>query len=44
MLIPRITTATRTDRECYDISLYHASDPWDWYFFFGGSGYNTNCQ
>lgn len=37
-------TATRTDRECYDIALYHSSDAWGWYFYFGGSGYNINCQ
>jgi hypothetical protein len=41
---PSSLTATRTDRECYDIGLYHAADPVGWYFYFGGSGYNTNCQ
>jgi hypothetical protein len=33
-----------TDRECYDLSLYHSSGSWEQYFYFGGSGYNTNCQ
>jgi len=37
-------TATRDDRECYDIDLYYSADAWGWYFYFGGSGYNTNCQ
>jgi hypothetical protein len=37
-------TATRTDRECYDISLHSSSGSWGRYFYFGGSGYNTNCQ
>lgn len=34
-----------TDRWCYDISLRSSSDTnWNQYFYFGGSGYNTECQ
>jgi hypothetical protein len=36
--------ASRTDSQCYDIRLYSSSGSWGRYFYFGGSGYNTNCQ
>jgi len=34
-----------TDRWCYDIALNSSTDDnWRQYFYFGGSGYNTECQ
>jgi hypothetical protein len=33
-----------TDDQCYDLDLLHSNDFWEQYFYFGGSGYNTNCQ
>lgn len=36
-------TASHTDYWCYDIRLY-AGGNWMNYFYFGGSGYNTECQ
>ncbi|MGR9053693.1 MAG: neprosin family prolyl endopeptidase, partial [Gammaproteobacteria bacterium] len=37
-------TASRTDSWCYDINLVSSTGSWGVYFFFGGSGYNVNCQ
>lgn len=38
-------TPTRTDFYCYDIALKFSWDAaWGNYFYFGGSGYNTDCQ
>jgi hypothetical protein len=35
----------RTDSYCYDIAQRTSSSSgWERYFYFGGSGYNTNCQ
>ena len=36
-------SASRTDRECYDIELHSSSGSWGEYFYFGGSGHNANC-
>lgn len=36
-------TGTYTDYWCYDISSYDGGS-WGNYFYFGGSGYNTDCQ
>jgi len=42
--IPSLT-ATRTDSYCYDIAMRTSSSTaWNPYFYFGGSGYNTNCK
>jgi hypothetical protein len=35
--------ASRTDRDCYDIDLRSSSGSWGEYFYFGGSGHNSNC-
>ena len=37
-------TRVVTDDQCYDLDLLHSNDSWEQYFYFGGSGYNTNCQ
>jgi hypothetical protein len=37
-------TPYRTDMYCYNVLLYSATGAWQRYFFFGGSGYNANCQ
>jgi len=36
--------ATRTDLDCYDISLRSSSGSWGNYFYFGGPGYNASCE
>jgi len=36
--------ATRTDLDCYDISLRSSSGSWGNYFYFGGPGYNSSCE
>ncbi len=36
-------TASRSNSNCYDISLTSSSGSWEVYFYFGGSGYNTSC-
>lgn len=36
-------TESRTDDQCYDIDLTNSSGNWETYFFFGGSGYNSQC-
>jgi len=33
-----------TDANCYDLNLYHTTTSWGTYFYFGGPGYNINCQ
>jgi len=33
-----------SDRWCYDLDKLTAGDPWRHYFYFGGSGRNTECQ
>lgn len=33
-----------TDRECYDIELGSSTGAWEQHFYFGGSGYNKNCE
>ena len=35
--------ASRTDRDCYDIEMHSSSGSWGEYFYFGGSGHNSNC-
>lgn len=44
-LVPRtpLLTEIRTDRYCYDIEVKTGSS-WGTYFFFGGPGYNYQCQ
>jgi CRP-like cAMP-binding protein len=37
-------TATRTDADCYDISLTSSSGTWGVYFYYGGWGYGSNCE
>lgn len=37
-------TAYRDNAYCYDIALYNNDPSWGTYFFYGGPGYNTNCQ
>jgi hypothetical protein len=34
---------SRTDADCYDISLTNSGGSWETYFYFGGSGYNPSC-
>lgn len=34
---------SRTNSDCYDIDLHETSGSWGVYFYFGGSGHNTNC-
>jgi hypothetical protein len=36
--------ASRTNAYCYDIAVYHNDVNWHTYFFYGGPGYNVNCQ
>lgn len=33
-----------TDAKCYDLEKGSSSGSWEEYFFFGGSGYNTECE
>ena len=43
--IIRLTlNASRTDANCYDISVHSSSGSWERYFYFGGPGYNNHCQ
>jgi len=37
-------TASRTNANCYDISVNSSSGSWERYFYMGGSGYNDHCQ
>ena len=37
-------TASRTDSDCYDITVSSSSGDWERYFYFGGPGYNSHCQ
>ena len=37
-------TASRTDADCYDISVQSSSGAWERYFYFGGPGYWAHCQ
>jgi Neprosin/Neprosin activation peptide len=37
-------TATRTDADCYDITLHNSSDSWERYFYFGGPGFWAHCN
>ncbi len=39
---PTLTTS-RTNPKCYDISVTRSTDSWKTYFYFGGSGYNSQC-
>ncbi len=33
-----------SDDDCYDISLKSSSGSWEQYFYFGGWGYNSQCE
>lgn len=33
-----------SDADCYDISLHSSSGSWEQYFYFGGWGYNSQCE
>lgn len=33
-----------SDRNCYDIDLRSSSGSWEQYFYFGGWGYNAQCE
>ncbi len=35
---------TVTNDRCYDLALHTSSGDWEEYFYFGGSGFNTQCQ
>lgn len=35
---------SRTDAYCYDIARYNNDINWHTYLFYGGPGYNSNCQ
>jgi hypothetical protein len=37
-------TASNTDPWCYNIQLSNGAGAWGTYFYFGGTGYNTQCQ
>jgi hypothetical protein len=37
-------TDSRTDSDCYDISVSNSTGSWERYFYFGGPGYNNHCQ
>jgi hypothetical protein len=37
-------SASRSNSNCYDINLVESSGDWKVYFYFGGSGFNTDCQ
>ena len=34
---------SRTNDRCYDIDVTNSSGSWETYFYFGGSGYNSQC-
>jgi hypothetical protein len=34
----------RTDASCYDVARYNNDANWHTYIFYGGPGYNVNCQ
>jgi len=36
-------TESRTNDRCYDIDLTNSGGDWETYFYFGGSGYNSQC-
>jgi hypothetical protein len=38
------TAYSITDDQCYDLDKLSAGEPWREYFYFGGSGRNTQCQ
>ncbi len=35
---------SRTDANCYDITLHNSSGSWERYFYYGGPGYNNHCR
>jgi hypothetical protein len=37
-------TESRTDKDCYDIKTASSSGDWERYFYYGGSGYNSQCE
>lgn len=37
-------TDSRTDANCYDVSVHSSSGSWERYFYFGGPGYNDHCR
>ena len=37
-------TDSRSDKDCYDIKVLGSSGDWERYFYFGGPGYNSQCE
>jgi hypothetical protein len=37
-------TESRSDKDCYDIKSFDSSGDWERYFYFGGPGYNSQCE
>lgn len=37
-------TESRSDKDCYDIKSFDSSGEWERYFYFGGPGYNSQCE
>ncbi|MBO0612411.1 neprosin family prolyl endopeptidase [Thiothrix fructosivorans] len=37
-------TVSRTNAKCYDITVTPSTGSWGTYFYFGGSGYNSQCK
>jgi hypothetical protein len=37
-------TDSRSDNDCYDIKVSDSSGDWERYFYFGGPGYNSQCE
>ena len=37
-------TESRSDSDCYDISVSSSTGSWERYFYFGGPGHNNHCQ
>lgn len=37
-------TESRSDKDCYDIKTFDSSGDWERYFYFGGPGYNSQCE
>jgi hypothetical protein len=37
-------TESRSDKDCYDIKVSDRGGDWERYFYFGGPGYNAQCE
>ena len=37
-------TSSRSDADCYDITQHSSTGSWERYFYFGGWGYNSQCE